>query len=86
MNCEHVVFMNFYQLCCIVKFDMFTDCILDFDRYWCICFRNTDIVSVFGVTVSILFPIINMKMVMVLVFTNRFRPFSSLILGKTLFG
>jgi hypothetical protein len=50
MNCELVVFVTFYQLCYIVKFDMFTNCILDSDRYWCICFRcfrNTDIVSVF---------------------------------------
>jgi hypothetical protein len=59
MNCELVVFVIFCQLCCIVKFDMFTDRILDFDRYWCIfrtnfrfrCFRNTDIISVSGVTV-----------------------------------
>jgi hypothetical protein len=36
MNCELVVFVIFCQLCCIVKFDMFTDRILDFDRYWCI--------------------------------------------------
>jgi hypothetical protein len=40
-----------------MKFDMFTDRILDFDRYRCIfnfrfrCFRNTDIVSVSGGTV-----------------------------------
>jgi hypothetical protein len=58
MNCELVVFVIFCQLCWIVKFDMFTDRILDFDRYRCIsapnfrfwCFRNTDIVSVSGVT------------------------------------
>jgi hypothetical protein len=25
MNCELVVFVIFCQLCCIVKFDMFTD-------------------------------------------------------------
>jgi hypothetical protein len=36
MNCELVVFMIFYQLCCIVKFDIFTDHILDFDHYRCI--------------------------------------------------
>jgi hypothetical protein len=36
MNCELVVFVIFCQLCCIVKFDMFTDRILDFDRYRCI--------------------------------------------------
>jgi hypothetical protein len=36
MNCELVVFVIFCQLCCIVKFDMFTDRILDFDHYWCI--------------------------------------------------
>jgi hypothetical protein len=36
MNCELVVFVMFCQLCCIVKFDMFTDRILDFDRYRCI--------------------------------------------------
>jgi hypothetical protein len=30
---------------------------------------------------SILFPIKNMKTVMVLVFTDRFRPFSSLVTG-----
>jgi hypothetical protein len=65
MNCELVVFVIFCQLCCIMKFDMFTDRILDFDRYRCIlapnfrfrCFRNTDIVSVSGVTVFILFPV-----------------------------
>jgi hypothetical protein len=59
MNCELVVIVIFCQLCCIVKFDMFTDRILDFDRYRCVfrtdfcfrCFRNTDIVSVSGVTV-----------------------------------
>jgi hypothetical protein len=36
MNCELVVFAIFCQLCCIVKFDMFTDHLLDFDRYRCI--------------------------------------------------
>jgi hypothetical protein len=36
MNCELVVFVIFCQLCCIVKFDMFTDRILDFDHYRCI--------------------------------------------------
>jgi hypothetical protein len=36
MNCELVVLVIFCQLCCIVKFDMFTDRILDFDRYRCI--------------------------------------------------
>jgi hypothetical protein len=36
MNCELVVFVIFCQLCCIVKFDMFTDRILDVDRYKCI--------------------------------------------------
>jgi hypothetical protein len=36
MNCELVIFVIFCQLCCIMKFDMFTDCILDFDRYRCI--------------------------------------------------
>jgi hypothetical protein len=59
MNCELVVFVIFCQLCCIVKFDMFTDCILDFDRYRCIfriklslrCFRNTNIVFVSGINV-----------------------------------
>jgi hypothetical protein len=59
MNYELVVFVIFYQICCILKFDMFTDHILDFDRYRCIstpnfrfrCFRNTDIVSVSGVTI-----------------------------------
>jgi hypothetical protein len=36
MNCELVVFVMFYQFCFIVKFDMFTDRILDFNRYRCI--------------------------------------------------
>jgi hypothetical protein len=36
MNCELVVFVIFCQLCCIIKFDMFTDRILDFDLYRCI--------------------------------------------------
>jgi hypothetical protein len=36
MNCELVVFVIFCQLCCTVKFDMFTDRILDFDCYRCI--------------------------------------------------
>jgi hypothetical protein len=36
MNCELVVFVIFCQLCCIVKFDMFTGCILDFNSYRCI--------------------------------------------------
>jgi hypothetical protein len=46
MNCELVVFMIFCQLCCIVKFDMFTYHILDFDRYWCI-FRTELLFSMF---------------------------------------
>jgi hypothetical protein len=36
MNYELVVFVIFCQLCCIMKFDMFTSRILDFDRYRCI--------------------------------------------------
>jgi hypothetical protein len=36
MNCELVVFVIFCQFCFIVKFDTFTDRILDFDRYRCI--------------------------------------------------
>jgi hypothetical protein len=36
LYCELVVFVIFCQLCCIVKFDMFTDRILDFDCYRCI--------------------------------------------------
>jgi hypothetical protein len=33
MNCELMVFLIFCQLCCIVKFDMFIDRILDLDPY-----------------------------------------------------
>jgi hypothetical protein len=40
MKCELVVIVTFCQLCCIVKFDMFTDRILDFDRYWCIFYTK----------------------------------------------
>jgi hypothetical protein len=36
MNCELMVFVIFCQLFCIIKFDMFTGRILDFDRYLCI--------------------------------------------------
>jgi hypothetical protein len=62
---------------------MFTDRILDFDRYRCIfrtklsfpMFPKTDTVSVSGV---IVFDFVsdkkNMKMVMVLVFSDRFHP------------
>jgi hypothetical protein len=58
MNSEIVVFVLFCQLYCTVKFDMFTDRILGFDRYGIFsapnfrfrCFRNTDIVFVSGVT------------------------------------
>jgi hypothetical protein len=46
MNCELVIFVIFCQLCCIVKFDMFSAPNFRFR-----CFRNTDIVSVSGVTV-----------------------------------
>jgi hypothetical protein len=84
MNCELVVFVIFCQLCCIVKFDMFTDRILDFYRYRCI-FRTELSFPIFPKYIpflelpfSILFPIKNTKTVMVLVFTDRFRPFSSL--------
>jgi hypothetical protein len=35
MNCELVVFVMLCQFC-FMKFDMFTDRILDFDRYRCI--------------------------------------------------
>jgi NADH:ubiquinone oxidoreductase subunit B-like Fe-S oxidoreductase len=94
MNCELVVFVIFCQLCCIMKFDIFTDCILDSDRYRCIfrtnfrfrCFRNTDIVSVSGVTVFDFVSDKNMKTVMVLVFTDSFRPFSSLAIGPCRHG
>jgi hypothetical protein len=58
---------------------MFIDCILDFDRYRCI-FR-TELVSEIPISFlypelpfSILFPIKNMKTVMVFVFTDRFHP------------
>jgi hypothetical protein len=51
MNYELVIFVIFCQLCCIVKFDMFTDRILDFDRYQCI-FRTK-----LSFSISILFPI-----------------------------
>jgi hypothetical protein len=88
MNCELVVFVIFCQFCFTVKFDMFTDRILDFDCYRCI-FRTVLFVSdvseipisfpFLELPFSILFPIKNMKTVMVLVFTDRFRPFSSLI-------
>jgi hypothetical protein len=91
-----MVFVIFCQLCCIMKFDMFTDRILDFDRYRGVfsapnfrfrCFRNTDIVSVSGVTVfDFVFDKKNMKMVMVLVFTDRFRPFSSLTVVMFLYA
>jgi NADH:ubiquinone oxidoreductase subunit B-like Fe-S oxidoreductase len=85
MNYELVVFVIFCQICCIVKFDMFTDRILDFDRYRCIfrtelsfpMFRNTDIVSVSGVTVFDSVSDKNMKTVMILVFTDRFHPYGS---------
>jgi hypothetical protein len=78
-----VVFVMFCQFCFIVKFDMFNDRILDFDRYRCIsapnfcfrCFRNTDIVSVSGVIVFDFVSDKNMKTVMVLVFTDRFHPY-----------
>jgi hypothetical protein len=36
MICELVVFVIFCQFCCIMKFDMFIDRILYFDRYRCI--------------------------------------------------
>jgi hypothetical protein len=39
------------------------------------CFRNTDIVSVSGVTVFDFVSDKNMKTVMVLVFTDRFHPY-----------
>jgi hypothetical protein len=59
MNCEVVVFVIFCQLCCIVKFDMFTDCILDFDRYRCI-FRTK--LSFFDVSeIPILFPFLELS-------------------------
>jgi hypothetical protein len=61
MNCELVIFC---QICCIVKFDMFTDRILDFDRYRCI-FRTNLLFPMFPpisfpfseLPFSILFPI-----------------------------
>jgi hypothetical protein len=86
MNSELVVFVIFCQLCCIVKFGMFTDRILDLDPYRCIfrtklsfrCFQNTDIISVSGVTVFDFVSDKKYETVMVLVFTDCFRPFSSL--------
>jgi hypothetical protein len=82
MNCELVVFMIFYQLYCIVKFDMFTDRNLDFDHYRCI-FRTKLSFPMFSkyryrfrfleLPFLILFPIKNMKMVMILLFTYRFH-------------
>jgi hypothetical protein len=61
---------------------MFTDRILDFDHYRCIfrtklfrCFRKTDIVSVFRATVcDFVSDKKNIKMVIVLVFTDLFHP------------
>jgi hypothetical protein len=87
MNYEFVVFVIFCQLYCIVKFDMFTDRILDFDRYWCIfrtklsfpMFRNTDIVSVSGVTV---FDFVSDKKYENGNGFSVYRPFSSLIDGN----
>jgi hypothetical protein len=68
-----------------MKFDIFTDCILDSDRYRYIFRIKLSFPSEIPISFpfpelpfSILFPIKNMKMVMVLVFTDRFRPFSSL--------
>jgi hypothetical protein len=86
MNCELVVFVVFCQLCCIMKFDMFTDRILDFDRYRLFsapnfrfrCFRNTDIVSVSGVTV---FDFVSDKKYENGNGFSVYRPFSSLING-----
>jgi hypothetical protein len=83
-----VAFVIFCQLCCIVKFDMFTDHILDFDRYRCIfrtklsfpMFPKYHIVSVFEVTV---FDFVSDKK-----YENgngfsvyrSFRPFSSIVI------
>jgi hypothetical protein len=87
MNCELVVFVIFYQLCCIIKFDIFTDCILDSDRYRCIFLTKLSFSDVSEIPISfpfpelpfsILFPIKNIKAVMVLVFTDRFHSFSFL--------
>jgi hypothetical protein len=54
MNCEFVVFVIFCQICCILKFDMFTDRIFGVfsaPNFRFRCFRNTDTGSVSGVTV-----------------------------------
>jgi hypothetical protein len=84
MNCELMVFVIFCQLCYIVKFDMFTDRILGFDHYRCI-FHTKLSFPMFPkyryrfpfpeLPFSILFPIKNMKTVMVLVFIDRFHPY-----------
>jgi hypothetical protein len=87
MNCELVVFVIFCQLCCIAKFDMCTDHILDFDCYRCI-FCTEISFSMFPkyryhfrfriYRFYFVFDKKNMKTIMILVFTDRFRPFSSL--------
>jgi hypothetical protein len=59
LYCELVVFVIFCQLCCIMKFDMFTVVfkistvtgVFSAPNFRFRCFRNTDIVSVSGVTV-----------------------------------
>jgi hypothetical protein len=87
MNCELVVFVIFCQLCCIVKFDMFTDRILDFDCYRCIfapnfrfrCFRNTDIVSVSIVTV---FDFVSDKKYENGISFSVYRPFSAIFIPR----
>jgi hypothetical protein len=58
-TCVFVIFVNFVVLW-YLHIDMVTDCILDSDRYRCFFvpnfrfrwFRNTDVVSVSGITVS----------------------------------
>jgi hypothetical protein len=78
-NCELVILGYFY-------IGMFIDYVLNSDRYRYIfvpifrfrCFRNTNIVSVSGVTVFNFVSNKNMETEIVLTFTDRFRPFSSL--------
>jgi hypothetical protein len=67
---------------------MVTDCILDSDRYRCFLYQtsvsdDSEIPMSFPfleLPFLISFPIKNMKTVTVLVFSDRFRPFSSLVI------
>jgi hypothetical protein len=56
MNCELVVFVIFCQLCCNVKFDMFTDRILDFDPLPVYFPHRTVVFDVSEIPISFLFP------------------------------